>query len=69
MTVERNINHHKTYHLAQASHAKYGSLVDRGSNGGLAGSEFFPDPPENALSLELTVMSSSALMWSNVQLW
>ena len=29
----------------------------------------FPDPPENALSLELTVMSSKALMWSNEQLW
>ena len=27
---------------------------------------FFPDPPENVLSVELTVLSSRALMWSNV---
>ena len=33
------INHHFTYHVAQASLAKYGSLVDRGANGGLAGSD------------------------------
>ena len=48
-----------------------GSLVDKGANGGLAGSDvrILPDPPENALSLELTVMSSRALMWSNEQLW
>ena len=39
MTPERSINHHFTYHVAQASHAKHGSLVDRGANGGLAGSD------------------------------
>ena len=33
------INHHFTYHIAQASQAKRGSLVDRGANGGLAGSD------------------------------
>ena len=33
------INHHYTYHLAQVSQATHGSLVDRGSNGGLAGSD------------------------------
>ena len=38
MTPERSINHHFTYHIAQASQAKYGYLVDRGGNGGLAGS-------------------------------
>ena len=38
MTPERSINHHFTYHVAQASQAKHGSLVDRGANGGLAGS-------------------------------
>ena len=32
------INHHFTYHVAQASQAKHGSLVDRGANGSLAGS-------------------------------
>ena len=31
--------HHFTYHVAQASQAKHGSLVDRGANGGLAGSD------------------------------
>ena len=31
--------HHFTYHIAQASQAKHGSLVDRGANGGLAGSD------------------------------
>ena len=39
MTPESSINHHFTYHIAQASQAKYGSLVDRGANGGLAGSD------------------------------
>ena len=39
MTPERSINHHFTYHIAQASKAKHGSLVDRGANGGLAGSD------------------------------
>ena len=62
MTPERSINHHFTYHKPQASQAKHGSLVDRGASGGLAGSDL-----GNALSLELTVMSSRALMWSSVQ--
>ena len=39
MVPERSINHHYTYHVAQASQAKHGSLVDRGANGGLAGSD------------------------------
>ena len=39
MTPERSINHHFTYHIAQASQAKHGSLVDRGGKGGLAGSD------------------------------
>ena len=34
---ERTINHHFTYHVAQASQTRHGSLVDRGGNGGLAG--------------------------------
>ena len=33
------MNAHITYHVAQATQAKHGSLVDRGANGGLAGSE------------------------------
>ena len=39
MIPERTINHHFTYHVAQASQAKHGSLVDTGANGGLAGSD------------------------------
>ena len=39
MVPERSINHHFTYHVAQDSQAKHGSLVDRGANGGLAGSD------------------------------
>ena len=39
MIPERTINHHFTYHVAQVSQAKHGSLVDRGANGGLAGSD------------------------------
>ena len=36
---QESINHHFTNHAAQASQAKHGSLVDRGANGGLAGSD------------------------------
>ena len=36
---EKTINHHYTYHVAQPSQAKHGSLVDRRANGGLAGSD------------------------------
>ena len=39
ITPERLINHQFTYHIAQTSQAKHGSLVDRGANGGLAGSD------------------------------
>ena len=39
MIPERTINHHFTYHVAEASQGKHGSLVDRGANGGLAGSD------------------------------
>ena len=39
MIPERTTNHHFTYHIAQASQAKHGSLVDKGANGGLAGSD------------------------------
>ena len=39
MLPERTINHHFTYHVAQASQAKHGSFVDREANGGLAGSD------------------------------
>ena len=39
MTPERSMNHHFAYHIAQALQAKHGSLVGRGANGGLAGSD------------------------------
>ena len=39
-TPSREMNAHITYHAAQAKQAKHGSLVDRGANGGLAGSDF-----------------------------
>ena len=39
MIPERSINHHFTFHIPQTSQAKHGSLVDRGANGGLAGSD------------------------------
>ena len=38
-TSHRQMNAHITYHVAQAQQAKHGSLVDRGANGGLAGSD------------------------------
>ena len=38
-TPSRHMNAHITYHVAQAKQAKHGSLVDRGANGGLAGSD------------------------------
>ena len=39
MTSEMSINHNFTYHIAQASQAKHGSLVDRRANNSLAGSD------------------------------
>lgn len=36
---EYYINMTKTYHITAASASKYGSLIDRGANGGLAGSD------------------------------
>ena len=36
---ERNINHHYTYHVAQASQAKHVTLVDSCANRGLVGSD------------------------------
>ena len=38
-TPPRQMNDHITYHGAQANQAKHGSLVDRGANGGLEGSD------------------------------
>ena len=37
-TPPRQMNAHITYHVGQAKQAKHGPLVDRGGNGGLAGS-------------------------------
>ena len=38
-TPPRQMNAHITYHVAQPKQAKHGSIVDRGANGGLAGSD------------------------------
>ena len=38
-TPHKQMSAHITYHVAQANQAKHGSLVDRGANGGLAGSD------------------------------
>ena len=38
-TPHRQMNAHITYHVAQAKQAKHGSLVDRGANGSLSGSD------------------------------
>ena len=66
-TPERNINHHYTYHVAQPSQAKHGSLVDRHANGGLAGSDV---RILSRSSRKCTVIGNDSheLQWSNVQL-
>ena len=69
MTPERSINHHFTYHIAQASQAKHGSLVDRGANGGLAGSDV-RILSRSSRKFTVTGIDShelQGLMWSNVQ--
>ena len=69
MTPERTINHHFTYHVAQVSLAKHGSLVDRGANGGLAGSDV-RILSRSSRKCTVTGIDSHelwALMWSNVQ--
>ena len=38
-TPTRQMNAHITYHVAQSNQEKHGSLVDRGANGGFAGSD------------------------------
>ena len=53
MVPEKSINHHFTYHVAQASQAKHGSLVDRGANGGLAGLKEFRQPLQVQSHLEM----------------
>ena len=67
---ERIINHHYTYHVTQPSKAKHGSLVDRGANGGLAGSDvkILARSSRKCTVTGLAVMSSRALRWSSVQL-
>ena len=69
MTPERTINHHFIYHVAQASQAKHGSLVDRGANGGVAGSDV-RILSRSSRKWTVTGIDShelQGLMWSNVQ--
>ena len=55
-TPQRSISSdhtHLLYHVAQAKQAQHGSLVDRGANGGLTGSDvrILSKSSENALQL------------------
>ena len=63
---ERNSNH---YHVAQASQAKHGSLVDRGANGGLAGSNvrILSRSSRKCTVTGIDSHELQALMWSNEQ--
>ena len=71
-TPHRQMNAHITYHVAQANQAnqaKNGSLVDRGANGGLAGSDvraLSTHHPENVLLLVLIIMICQDWTWYNV---
>ena len=74
VTPQRSINSvhiHLFYHIAQAKQAQHGSLVDRGANGGLAGSdsESCPNPLGNALLLVLTNTRSMVWTMCNVLHW
>ena len=67
----RLVHIHLFYHVTQAKQAQHGSLVDRGANGGLAGSDVraSQNPPENALLLVLTNTRSMAWILYNVLHW
>ena len=66
---ERTINHPYTYHVAQASQAKHGSLVDRGAKGGFAGSDvrILSRSSRKCTVTEIDSHGARALMWSSVQ--
>ena len=69
MTPERTSNNHFTYNVDQASKAKHGSLVDRGSNGGIAGSDvrIFSRSSRKCTVTDIESHELQVLMWSNVQ--
>ena len=69
MILERTINHHFTYHVTQASQAKHGSFVDRGANGGLAGSDvrILSRSSRKCPVIGIDSDELQGLMWSNVQ--
>ena len=54
-----SINKTHIYHVSKHSSSHYGSLIDRGANGSLAGSdgEFWKGLVELSLSLALTTMT------------
>ena len=66
----RSINNHYTYHVAQSSEAKHGSLVDRGANGGLAGSDvrILSRSSGKCTVTGIDSHEFQALMWSSVLL-
>ena len=70
-TPHRQMNAHITYHVTQAKQTKHGSLVDRGANGGLAGSDVrvLAYHPENVQLLALITMKYQDWTWYNVLHW
>ena len=65
-THVRNINHHYTSHVAQASQAKHGSLVDSGANGQLAGSDVrILSRSSRKCTVSLDVVQCAALVETN----
>ena len=65
---ERTINHHYMYHIAQASQVTHGALVDRGANGGLAGSDkrILSRSSRRCTVTAIDIMNYKALMLCNV---
>ena len=65
---DTQINAHITYHVAQAQNPKHGSLVDRGANGGLAGSDVgsLAHHLENVQLLVLITMKYQDWTWCSV---
>ena len=65
-----SIHIHLLYHVAKAKQVQHDSLVDRGANGGLAGSDVrILSLPENALLQALTNTRSMVWTLCNVMHW
>ena len=69
-TPPRQMNDHITYHVAQAKQAKHGSLVDRGANGGLAGSDVrVVSTSSRKCTVTGIIMKYQDWTWYNVLHW